>query len=75
MPSNPCTPGCGYGFSAGTEFPTRTRTPGLPMAFTHGFFVPVAFPTINGHEAGHLSKDSESQMLLNTYTYYILAKH
>ena len=42
----PVYPFHGYGFSAGTEFPTRTRTPGKPVALTCGFSKPVTFPSV-----------------------------
>ena len=47
----PVYPCHGYGFSAGTEFPTRTRTPGKPSALTRGFSKPVPFPTNDKRQA------------------------
>ena len=43
--SNPSYPCYGYGFLEGTNVSTCTRTLEKPVAFTHGFLVPVTIPT------------------------------
>jgi len=61
-PGNPPTRCGGYGFGEGWINPTRTRTPGQPMALTRGFIKPVTIPT---HRWDRPSRNAQSPMQIS----------